>query len=64
MSYRDHDKETSYLVEGCSLHLVKHVMKRLYSEKSMTSDDMRDCAHKLEHFLTHELIETKEGESP
>ena len=33
------------------LHLVRNVKDRLYSEKKMTADTMRDNAHLLELFI-------------
>ena len=55
------DKDKNYGFCGCDSHLIKSVMKRLYSEKRMPADDMRDCAHKLYHFLNEVIVELEEA---
>lgn len=42
-----------YLIEENEVRLTRDVMARLYSEKKMDADDMRDHAQKLQCVVDH-----------
>ncbi len=54
------DRDKLYLVEGDWLLAVRRVAKKLYLEKRMTGDDMRDAAQLLCEFGCMRIVEYEE----
>ena len=40
-----------YAIEAKDLNYLKDLKKRVYSEKRLTADDMRDIGNRLDHLI-------------
>tara|TARA_R100001509_G_C4862707_1_gene213948 strand:- start:127 stop:327 length:201 start_codon:yes stop_codon:yes gene_type:complete len=54
------DDDDFYVIRGDQLNAIHDAAKRLYTEKTLTGDEMRDLAQKLYEFaITDQLANPK-----